>query len=140
MATGQPTAAATGRTLAGSGERQATLVALLGLLAVASWSVLWAWSASPYARYLAHDGWGDAGALATGLDRHVAIALGIGIAGIHHHLAFELGLQILADLRQGPVWDRDEDHVSEDGCLSRRAGACLGTERPRQALELVRMA
>ena len=41
-----------------------TLVALLALLAAASWGVLGAWSASPYARYLVHDSWGDAGAFA----------------------------------------------------------------------------
>jgi predicted metal-binding membrane protein len=32
-------------------------VALIGALAVASWAALAAWSAGPYARYLAHDGW-----------------------------------------------------------------------------------
>src|SRR5207244_11059592 len=83
---------------------------------------------------------GNPGTLATGLDRHLAIALGIRIAGIQHHLALELVLQILADLRQGSVRDRDQDHVSEDGCLSRRAGARLGPERPRHALELVPLA
>src|SRR5512143_1065465 len=46
------------------GERQAAFAGLLALLVVASWGVLWLWSTSPYARYLAHDGWGDAGALA----------------------------------------------------------------------------
>ncbi|HVP87643.1 MAG TPA: hypothetical protein VMU79_06150, partial [Casimicrobiaceae bacterium] len=47
-----------------AGERELTLVALLGLLAAASWGALLAWSASPYARYLVHDSWGDVGALA----------------------------------------------------------------------------
>jgi predicted metal-binding membrane protein len=64
VTTARPTAAAPGA-IANSGERHATtLVTLLTLLAIASWTVLWAWSASPYARYLVHDGWGDAGALA----------------------------------------------------------------------------
>jgi predicted metal-binding membrane protein len=47
-----------------SGEREVALVGLLALLAAASWGALWAWSASPYARYLVHDSWGGAGALA----------------------------------------------------------------------------
>ena len=47
-----------------SGEREAALVGLLVLLAAASWGALWAWSTSPYARYLVHDSWDDAGALA----------------------------------------------------------------------------
>ena len=37
---------------------------LLSLLVVASWGVLFLWSASPYGRLLDHGGWGDAGALA----------------------------------------------------------------------------
>jgi hypothetical protein len=32
----------------GAGERQALLTTLLTALVVAAWSVLWAWSASPY--------------------------------------------------------------------------------------------
>jgi len=64
MATARPTAASAPVAIASGGERQVTLIALLALLAIASWSVLWAWSASPYARYLAHEGWGDASAFA----------------------------------------------------------------------------
>src|SRR5262249_30510488 len=45
------------------GERETALVALLSLLAVASWIALWAWSASPWAGYLVHDSWSDAGVL-----------------------------------------------------------------------------
>jgi len=37
---------------------------LMAVLVVASWAVLWLWSASPYGRFLDHAGWGDAGALA----------------------------------------------------------------------------
>ena len=47
-----------------SGEREATLVALLALLAISAWGALWLWSASPYARYLEHPGWGDASSFA----------------------------------------------------------------------------
>jgi predicted metal-binding membrane protein len=47
-----------------AGGRHALLFALLASLALASWAALLAWSASPYARYLAHDGWGEDGALA----------------------------------------------------------------------------
>jgi predicted metal-binding membrane protein len=47
-----------------SGEREATLVALLALLAISAWGALWLWSASPYARYLAHDGWDEIGVVA----------------------------------------------------------------------------
>jgi predicted metal-binding membrane protein len=43
----------------GAGERHVLVMASLTLLVVASWSVLWLWSASPYARYIEHDGWGD---------------------------------------------------------------------------------
>ena len=52
--------------LAGRREprRDLALVALLGGLALAAWAALWAWSASPYARYVAHDGWLETGALA----------------------------------------------------------------------------
>jgi predicted metal-binding membrane protein len=45
--------------------RDLLLLALLGGLCLAAWGALWAWSASPYARYAAHDGWLDAGALAS---------------------------------------------------------------------------
>jgi predicted metal-binding membrane protein len=38
---------------------------LIALLSVAAWAALAIWSASPYARYLDHGGWGDAGLLAT---------------------------------------------------------------------------
>jgi predicted metal-binding membrane protein len=36
----------------------------MGMLVAGAWTLLWAWSASPYGRYLEHGGWGDAGALA----------------------------------------------------------------------------
>jgi predicted metal-binding membrane protein len=64
MTGARPTAAGPSGAIAKSGEREAALLALLALLAAAAWGALLAWSASPYARYLAHDGWGDAGALA----------------------------------------------------------------------------
>jgi predicted metal-binding membrane protein len=44
--------------------RQALLAAMLGSLAVASWSVLWWWSASPYGGLLHQAGWADTGAFA----------------------------------------------------------------------------
>ena len=44
--------------------RQALLATSLGALAVASWSVLWWWSASPYGGLLHQAGWGDTGAFA----------------------------------------------------------------------------
>ncbi len=46
------------------GERNALTWMLLLVLVVAAWAALGLWSASPYARYLEHGGWGDAGALA----------------------------------------------------------------------------
>ncbi|MEO7498603.1 MAG: DUF2182 domain-containing protein [Casimicrobiaceae bacterium] len=46
------------------GERSVALAALLGALALAAWGLLFAWSASPYARYAAHGGWLDVGAFA----------------------------------------------------------------------------
>src|SRR5436190_22124171 len=46
-------------------RRDLALVALLGALSLAAWAALWAWSGSPYARYAAHEGWLDAGALAS---------------------------------------------------------------------------
>jgi len=44
-------------------SREATLALLLAGLTVGCWAALWAWSASPYARYLEHAGWGDASSL-----------------------------------------------------------------------------
>jgi predicted metal-binding membrane protein len=44
-------------------RREATLALLLATLTAACWAALWAWSASPYARYLDHPGWGDASSL-----------------------------------------------------------------------------
>jgi len=44
--------------------RQAWLAGLLGATALASWLVLWWWSASPYAGLLHQRGWVDAGAFA----------------------------------------------------------------------------
>jgi predicted metal-binding membrane protein len=37
---------------------------LFVMLALAAWAALWAWSASPYARYLDHGRWTDAGVVA----------------------------------------------------------------------------
>ena len=48
---------AEGAGLGGAAERHTLFLVLLALLAAASWAALWAWSASPYARYLGHDGW-----------------------------------------------------------------------------------
>jgi len=45
------------------GRELALAVSVAGLAALA-WAALWLWSASPYARYLAHGGWLDAAALA----------------------------------------------------------------------------
>ena len=55
---------------AGSGARaqgppwHALRLGLIALLSAAAWAVLAMWSASPYARYLDHGGWGDSGVLA----------------------------------------------------------------------------
>ena len=46
------------------GGSRALFWPLLSLLVVASWAVLFLWSASPYGRLLDHAGWGDAAALA----------------------------------------------------------------------------
>ena len=45
-------------------RRDVALSALLGALSVGAWAALWAWSASPYARYAAHGGWLDSAAFA----------------------------------------------------------------------------
>jgi len=45
-------------------RRDLALAVLLGGLSVVAWAALWAWSASPYARYAAHDGWLDSAAFA----------------------------------------------------------------------------
>ena len=42
-------------------RRDLALAVLLGGLSVLAWVALWAWSASPYARYAAHGGWLDLG-------------------------------------------------------------------------------
>jgi predicted metal-binding membrane protein len=44
--------------------QRAAFGALFVLLVAASWSALWLWSASPYARYLEHPGWADAAGFA----------------------------------------------------------------------------
>ena len=64
-------------------SRQRTLALLLGSLVVACWGALWAWSASPYARYLEHPAWGDATSFAA-LCRSVVAPTGI------HALAWAL--------------------------------------------------
>jgi predicted metal-binding membrane protein len=45
-------------------ERALAFRTLFILLALAAWAALWAWSASPYSRYLDHGRWTDAGLLA----------------------------------------------------------------------------
>jgi hypothetical protein len=45
-------------------RRDLALAVLLGGLSVVAWGALWAWSASPYARYAVHDGWLDSAAFA----------------------------------------------------------------------------
>jgi len=45
-------------------QRDVALAFLLAGLSLAAWGALWAWSASPYARYAAHDGWLDVTAFA----------------------------------------------------------------------------
>ena len=45
-------------------RRDLALAVLLGALSVGAWAALWAWSASPYARYAAHGGWADSAAFA----------------------------------------------------------------------------
>ena len=59
-----PSTAAAGGTSSAVPDRRALFWALLALLVVASWGALALWSASPYARYLEHGGWVDAGLLA----------------------------------------------------------------------------
>jgi predicted metal-binding membrane protein len=55
---------ATNRAPALGAPRHALRLGLIALLAAAAWAVLGLWSASPYARYLDHGGWGDSGLLA----------------------------------------------------------------------------
>ena len=43
---------------------RATPIALVAALSLAAWVTLALWAASPYARYVEHPGWADAGALA----------------------------------------------------------------------------
>jgi predicted metal-binding membrane protein len=46
------------------GERRAAALVLVAALSVAAWLLLAFWAASPWARYVAHPGWADAGAWA----------------------------------------------------------------------------
>lgn len=62
MPTGASGAASSARPA--SGEREWTLALVLAALAAACWIALWLWSASPYGRHLAHDGWGGDAAFA----------------------------------------------------------------------------
>ena len=52
------------RSSAFAAQRDA-FAALFVLLAAACWAALWLWSASPYARYLEHPGWGDTATFAS---------------------------------------------------------------------------
>ena len=53
-------ATATAREPAGTrGAREAAFAALFARLVIACWGALFAWSASPYARYLDHPGWSE---------------------------------------------------------------------------------
>jgi predicted metal-binding membrane protein len=63
MATNARPVAASAANFPGPDQRQA-LAFLLATLVAAAWVALWAWSASPYGRFLEHGAWGDAGALA----------------------------------------------------------------------------
>jgi predicted metal-binding membrane protein len=58
-----PEAGAPGANAARGADRRALPLSLVALLSLAAWAVLTAWSASPYARYLEHGGWDQAGAL-----------------------------------------------------------------------------
>jgi predicted metal-binding membrane protein len=88
MPTARSPAVAAPTASSGGGDRQALLAALLATLVVASWAVLWLWSASPYGRYLGHGGWGDAGALAA-LCRAVPMGA-IAVPALLHALAWVL--------------------------------------------------
>ena len=57
-------------------RQQAVFAWLFAALVVACWLALWGWSASPYARYLEHPGWGDAATFAA-FCRSVAAPAGI---------------------------------------------------------------
>ena len=63
MAT-SPAHATAAAALSAEAGRRVLFWTLLTLLALAAWGALALWSASPYARYLEHGGWIDAGALA----------------------------------------------------------------------------
>jgi predicted metal-binding membrane protein len=52
------------RAQARDSPRQTLRLGLVAALSAAAWAVLAMWSASPYARYLEHGGWGDSGLLA----------------------------------------------------------------------------
>jgi predicted metal-binding membrane protein len=45
-------------------DRRAAYLALIVALSLAAWATLALWAASPYARYVEHPGWADAGAFA----------------------------------------------------------------------------
>jgi predicted metal-binding membrane protein len=60
---GRKADATAARTLVAFVARDVVFAALFALLVAASWAALWLWSASPYARYLEHPGWGDAASL-----------------------------------------------------------------------------
>lgn len=63
MTIGRSGAAALGMP-SGVARRRALFASLFALLVVAAWAALGLWSASPYARYVEHGGWGDAGVFA----------------------------------------------------------------------------
>lgn len=83
-------AAAGQRTRARASPRQALLAAILGALTLASWAVLWWWSASPYAGLLYQAGGVDASAFAP-LSRWVPQAETV-VPAVLHAFAFVLML------------------------------------------------
>ncbi len=69
-------------------DRHALRLGLVAALSMAAWGALALWSASPYARYLEHGGWGEAGALAV-LCRSLADG-GLALPALLHALSWLL--------------------------------------------------
>jgi predicted metal-binding membrane protein len=75
-------------------SQQSAFALLFAALALACWAALWLWSASPYARYLEHPGWGDAASFVS-FCRTVVVPAGV------HALAWVL---MIAAMMMPTTW------------------------------------
>ena len=95
----------------GTSRHHRVLLPLLAALVTLAWLALWAWAASPYARYLAHGDWladGPVAVLCRAIPGGAVLvpALIMGLAWILMSGAMMLPTAL-------PLFERSEEHTSE---------------------------